>query len=229
LPFANLSGDPEQKYFSDGVTADIIAKLSRIEGIFVIDHHSSSAYDGKEVTARKVSRELGVRYIVTGSVLVIRERVRINANLIDGLSNRQIWPQQYESGSRDIFLLLNDVSDRIVGVILSETWRHEELERRDKPTDQFRAYDYVLRGRQQLFELTPESNALARRNFTAARSLDKRYARAHAYLAWTYLNEMRLGWAADPMVALRLAQRSAIRAVELDDFEAVGHEARRDT
>ncbi len=225
IPFANLSGDVTQDYFSDGITADIIAKLSRVPNLFVVDSHSSFSYKSKSIPARQICRELGVRYIASGQIQVVGKSVRITTSLVDGITSQQIWAEQFKGEMEDISALQDKITDSIAGNILADITFHQEIVVRKKPTKNFKAYDYVLRGRQYLYDLTPASNAAARKLYQKALSLDPEYALAHAYLAWTHLNDMRLAWTDDPEQARQQAFASAKRAVALDHATPEGHEA----
>ncbi len=229
LPFENLSGDPDQGYFSDGMTVEIITKLARVPDFFVIARHSVFSYKGKPVKVQQVSKELGVRYVVEGSVQQAEGRVRIVARLADALSGSQLWAETFDHDMSDIFELQDRVARNIVGAIEAVTTKHGLKLASRKDTRNLKAYDYVLKGRDYLYQVTPAANKVARQLYHRALRLDPDYARAHAYLAWTYLNDWRLGWTDDPEAALGQAFQAAQRAVSLDDFIPDGHEALGDT
>jgi adenylate cyclase len=225
LPFDNLSGGPDQEYFSDGITEDIITELSGIKKLFVIARHSSFAYKGGTDDVEKIACELGVRYLLEGSVRKADNRVRINAQLIDAATGDHIWAERYDSELGDIFKLQDDVTEKIVTALDIEIEIETTARALAKPTENLDAYDYLLRGRQHLFQVTQSSNGRAREMFRKAVELDPEYARAYANLTWTHLNDWRLGWTDDPEQALGLAYAAAQKAVTLDDFDAGNHSA----
>jgi len=225
FPFVDMTDNALRNYFSDGVTADIITKLSRVPDLFVIDQHSVFSYKNIDITTKRVAAELGVRYVLRGNIQSHNGRVRINAQLIDAISAQQIWAEQFERKMDNLFALQDDVTLRIVGAIQAETITHSAKLAFRKDTANLKAYDYVLRGRQYLFDLTPVSNRRARDLYLKAINLDSTYARAHAYLSWTHLNDMRMGWSTSAPLSLQLAFKNAARAVALDNFGPDGHEA----
>ncbi len=220
LPFTNMSGDPEQEYFSDGITEDITADLSKISGFFVIARNSAFTYKGKAVKVQDVSREMGVRYVLEGSVRKAGEQVRVTAQLIDGPSGGHVWSARYDRSLTDIFAVQDEIVQQLVTTLRVEV--HEaELERvRRIPTENLTAYDSFLRGAEHYDRLTKEENAQARPLFEQAIGLDPQYARAYALLSFTYWRDT--GWSPDPQNperALALAQQ----AVALDDTLPIAH------
>lgn len=224
LPFLNISSDPELSDFPDGITIDIIAKLSRVPDLFVIDRHSAFAYKGQDKTARQISRELGVRYLVQGSVQAAGGQVRINIHLVNALEGEQLWADQYERELSDLFELQNEMALQIAGAIASMTELDMTKFFKHSDTSNLKAYGLVQRGRNHLFELSSADNREARRLFMQALALDPNYARAQAFLAWTYLNDARLGWSGTPKKDLQRAAAAANRAIALNDFIPAGHE-----
>ena len=158
LPFANMSGDPEQEYFSDGITEDLITDLSKLSGLFVIARQSVFTYKGKPVKVQEVSRELGVRYVLEGSVQKAAERVRITAQLVDATTGHHLWAERYDRPFKDIFALQDEITRRIVGALEVKLTpgEHEQVWRRY--TDNVEAYDYLLRGWESQQRLTQETN-----------------------------------------------------------------------
>ncbi len=221
LPFANMSGDQEQEYFADGITEDITTELSKISGLLVISRNSTFTYKGKAAKAQDLCRDLGVRYVLEGSVRKAGERVRITAQLIDGRSGGHLWAERYDRGLVDIFAVQDDVTEKIVCAL--------ELNLADSAggwparveTDKPEAYDCVLRGREQYRLYSKDGNVCARRLHERAIELDPNYAAAHAGLAETYLHEWFLGSSAALDQAFELAQR----AKELDQSLPLVHEA----
>jgi adenylate cyclase len=185
LPFQNMSGDPEQEYFADGVVEEIITGLSRIPSFFVIARNSSFAYKGKSPDVRQVGRELGVRYILEGSVRKAAGRVRVTGQLIDATSGAHLWADRFEGDLTDIFQLQDQVTVSVVGAIEPRV-RMAEIERAlRKPTENLEAYDLVLRGRWTYEPARKDSFEEAARLYRRAIALDPRYSLAYALLART--------------------------------------------
>ena len=228
LPFDNLSGDAGQDYFADGITDELITALSRFPDMFVIARNSVFTYKGKAVKVQQVSRELGVRYVAEGSVQRSGDRVRINAQLIDATTGHHVWAERFESEMTDVFALQDQLVQNIVAQLASEVSDAEMVRMRRKGTDNFEAYDYHLRGFDAALRFTRESSAEARAMQQKAIELDPDYASAYAALAWTHLNDFRLGWSDDPAASIERAFELAHKAVSLDDSEPLGHEALSD-
>ncbi len=224
LPFTNMSGDPEQEYFADGITDDITTELSRFRGLFVIARNSAFTYKGKAVNVRDVGRELGLRYALEGSVRRSGDTVRINAQLVDAATGEHLWAERYDRDMRDVFAVQDEVTQKIVSAIgttrLRDAWR--ERVARKNPED-LEAYDLFLQALDLFLRFTPEDNAEARRLHKRAIELDPSYARPHGGLAWTHLQEVFLGWSPRPAESLQSALASAQRAVALDDTDAQAH------
>ncbi len=189
LPFDNMSGDQEQSYFSDGISEDIITEISRIPGLMVISRNSTFTYKGKATKAQEVCRDLGVRYLLEGSVRKAGDRVRITAQLIDGGSGGHIWAERYDRGLSDVFAVQDDVTERIVRALeVNLVDRHRGRSARVE-TDNPEAYDCVLRGREQYRLFSKAGNTAARRLYGRAIELDPSYAAAYAGLSETYMND----------------------------------------
>jgi adenylate cyclase len=215
LPFTNISGDPEQEYFSDGVTEELTTVLSRNPLLFVSSRNSAFTYKGKPMNVAEVGRELGVRYVLEGSVRKAEGRVRITAQLIDATTNFHLWSESYDRELADIFALQSEISEEILAALQVEI-NEAELERiRDKPTENLNAYDLLLRGTFHFFRVTREDNARARSLGERVIELDPNYADAYALLAWTYLTEYGMAWSFDQEVISRGAEL-AHRALELN-------------
>jgi adenylate cyclase len=186
LPFANLSGDPEQEYFADGMVEEIITALSRIRWLFVIARNSSFTYKGQAVDVKQVGRELGVRYVLKGSVRKAGGRVRITAQLIDALSGAHLWADRFDGELKDVFELQDQVAIRVAGVI-EPTLRQAEIERaRRKRPDSLDAYDFYLRALPYAFTPMPEDADKALPLLGRAIELEPDYAAAHAIIAWCH-------------------------------------------
>ena len=215
LPFINMSGDPEQEYFADGITEDLLTALSGTSSLFVISRNSSFTYKGRAVKVEDVGRELGVRYVLEGSVRRAGDDVRITAQLIDAASGFHVWGERYDRHLEDIFELQSEISERILGAVGAEI-TDAELERvRRKPTENLTAYDAFARAQFQFFKFTRAAHALARRELERAIEIDPDYAAAHSLLGSTYSAEYGMFWTLDPQ-ALDRAESLARRAMELD-------------
>ncbi len=184
LPFQNMSGDPEQEYFADGMVEDIITGLSRIKWLFVIARNSSFVYKGKAVDIRQVGRELGVRYVLEGGVRKAGNRLRITGQLIEAETGAHIWADRFDGAVEDVFDLQDQITERVVGVV-EPSLRQSEIERsRRKHPENLGAYDLYLRARPHTEALTPASARIATELLEGALKLDPNYAAAHALLAW---------------------------------------------
>ncbi|NIQ36983.1 MAG: tetratricopeptide repeat protein [Proteobacteria bacterium] len=211
LPFKNMSDDPEQEYFADGMTEDLITDLSKISGLFVISRNSVFTYKGKPVKVEQISHELGVRYVLEGSVRKADDRVRINAQLIDGTSGGHIWAERYDRELKEIFSVQDEVTEQIVEALAIKLIPEEQTRVHLKETENAEAYDLVLRGWAYFKEYSQETNALAKEMFEKAIELDPSYAYAHIGLVWTKLIAWRLGWSKDPKImeqVLEMAKKS---------------------
>jgi adenylate cyclase len=184
LPFQNMSGDPEQEYFADGMVEDIITGLSRIKWLFVIARNSSFVYKGKAVDVKQVGRELGVRYVMEGSVRKAGNRLRITGQLVDADSGAHLWADRYDGALEDVFDLQDKITDAVVGII-EPSLRRAEIERaRRKRPENLDAYDLVLRALARFASIMPEDIKVAITLLEEAVKLDPNYAIAHAYLSW---------------------------------------------
>lgn len=221
LPFSNLSGDPRQDYFSDGITGDIIAELSRFRSLFVVARHSSFAYKEKPPEIKRVGRELGVRYVAEGSVRKIGSRVRATVQLLDATSGYNLWTERYDRELDVIFALQDEIVRAIVAALpgrLEDAGR--EIARR-KPTASVTAYDLVLLGNERWRQLTVKGMAEAREYFRNAVALDPQYARAHVNIAWTMVCDAFLE---SPTIAtLDQALREIETALDIDGGDAWTH------
>jgi TolB-like protein/Flp pilus assembly protein TadD len=223
LPFENLSGDPEQQYFSDGITEDIIIDLSRFRSLFVIARNSSFAFKGKSIKVQDIARELGVAYIVEGSVRRAGDRVRINAQLVDAGTGNHLWAERYERDMRDIFALQDEVARSVASTVSGrvEVAGRDRVERLS-PTA-LRAYDLILRAKSLTLKYTRTNNAQALTCAERAAELDPASAPAHAHSAWCHFYNYLASWTADRTNALAKAYELAQRAVELDETDSFTH------
>jgi adenylate cyclase len=183
LPFTNMSGDPEQEYFSDGITEDIITDLSKVSGLFVVARNSTFTYKGKPVSVQDVSRELNVKFILEGSVRKAGARVRVTAQLVDGESGGHLWADRFDRDLTNIFAIQDEITRTIVQQLRVKLLPEESKVIGRAPTENLEAYAYYLRGRQFLHRHSEPYYVLARRMFAKAVELDARYARAYAGIA----------------------------------------------
>jgi adenylate cyclase len=222
LPFNNMSGDPEQEYFSDGITEDLITALSKVSGLFVIARNSVFTYKGKATKVEIVGQELGVRYVLEGSVRKADNRVRITAQLVDAGTGGHIWAERYDREMKDIFALQDEVTQQIVTALAVKLTDEEWKRLARKGTENIDAYDYVLRGFEYVNRFTKEANIEGRRMFQKAIEQDPRYAFAYSRLGNTYMNEWSFGWSRDAATMER-AFDMAQQAIALDKSEPNAH------
>jgi adenylate cyclase len=216
LPFDNMSGDPEQEYFADGIVDEITAALSKVQSFFVVARNSSFAFKGKPTDIKQVSRQLGVRYILEGSVRKSGNRVRITAQLIDGTTDRHVWADRHDGTFEDIFDLQDQITESVVGAIEPKL-RSTEIERsRRKPTTNLTAYDYFLRALSHTHVMTREGNEEALNLTSRAIELDPRYASAMALAAWCYTLRVAQGWVENTHDETDKAMRLARAAIEIE-------------
>jgi adenylate cyclase len=215
LPFLNLSSDPEQEYFSDGMTEDLITELSRLSGLFVIARNSVFTYKGKPAKPDQVSRELGVRYMLEGSVRKANNRVRITAQLIDAATGYHLWAQYYDRDLQDIFAVQEEIARRITRALAVRLTAEEDKHMGRPYTSSHLAWEYFMRGAELYRRFTPKDNAHARELFEKAIDLDPEFARAYANLAATHRQDGNLEWTQDRDTSEELAYRMAQKAVEL--------------
>jgi TolB-like protein len=221
LAFQNLSGDPEQEYFADGVVEDIITALSRIRWLFVIARNSSFTYKGRAVDVKQIGRELGVRYVLEGSVRKAANRVRITGQLVDAAAGTHLWAERFEGSLDDIFELQDQVAASVVGAIAPQLERAEIERAKRKPTEHLGAYDYYLRGIADLQRGTREAISEAFPLFEKAIELDPDFASAYGAAAWCRFWRKVNGWEIDPEREATEGVRLARRAVELGRDDAV--------
>ncbi len=223
LPFVNMSDDPEQEYFSDGMTEDIITALSRSPWLFVISRISSFVYRGKNVDVKQVSRELGVRYILEGSVRKTGNRVRVTAQLIDGILGSHVWAEKYDAELQDIFELQDEITQKVVAsthtqIQLDISEKVKRLERPDLKT-----WDLLARGWKLFYELTEESLGAAEKLFQRAVASAPKSCEAHHLLAGVLIHQLWMGYVSDKDTVISQAYELARRAVALDDRNEYAH------
>lgn len=221
LPFTNMSNDPEQEYFSDGLTEDLITDLSKFSGLFVIARNSVFTYKGKAVKVEEVGRELGVRYILEGSTRKAGERLRFTAQLVEAATGRHVWAEKYDRPLADIFTVQDEIVQQIGAAMRVEVQEAEQVRARRIPTENLNAYDAVLRGSEYAARFTREGVTQARQWYERALALDPQYAEAYASLGWTYWMEW-LWWNQD-LLLLERAEELARQAIALDDSVPAAH------
>ena len=223
LPFANMSADPEQEYFSDGLTEDIITALTRWRSFPVIARNSCFAYKNKAVDIKQAGRELGARYLLEGSVRKAGARVRITAQLIDGADGHHLWAEKYDRELDDIFEVQDDIVQRIAAVVAPELARAELKRSTGKQPQDLDAWDLGLRGMAAIHVRTAEGNAKARDLFTRAIAIRPDYADAHTGLAMSYNQDVLVEAAEDRTATATLAMEAARKAVACDEASAGAH------
>ncbi|WP_027055333.1 adenylate/guanylate cyclase domain-containing protein [Mesorhizobium erdmanii] len=223
LPFANMSGDAEQEYFADGISEDTITALSKLSQLFVIARNSSFTFKGKNVNVQEVGRNLGVRYVLEGSVRKSGNRVRITAQLIDATTGGHLWAERFDRDLTDIFAVQDDVTQHIVGALALNLTEVDQQRLVTEQTDNLEAYDCFLRGREHLRRVTREQNNQARDLLQRAIELDPKFAPAYAFLAIAHGLDYINRWSTSPSTSMEQAQEFATRAVALDDRYPYAH------
>ena len=225
LPFTNMSGDPEQEYFADGLAEDIITALSRMTWLFVIARNSSFTYKGKAVDIKKVGRELGVRYVLEGSVRKAGNKVRITGQLIDSSTGAHLWANRFDGSLEDVFDLQDQVTTDVVSAIAPKVEQAEMERARHKPTESLAAYDYYMRGMARIYDGTRDANIAALQNFERAVNIDPNFASAYGMCTYCYVWRKANGWLADKDRAVAETERLARAAARLgpDDAVALAH------
>jgi adenylate cyclase len=216
LPFNNLSGDPKQEYFSDGITEEIIAALSSVPKLFVIARNSAFTYKGKPVKVQQVSEELGVRYVLEGSVRKAGNKVRITAQLIDALNGHHLWAQSYDRNLSDIFAVQDEITKKIITAMQVKLTEGEEVKAASKGTNNLEAYLKYLQANELISKINPESNALAKKLANEAIALDPDYAWAYYILGRSYMVDVWVGSSKSPKESIEKAIELAQKAITLD-------------
>jgi adenylate cyclase len=225
LPFVNMSGDPEQEYFSDGITEEIITWLSKIPGLLVTARNSTFTFKGQPVKLREVGQELGVRYIMEGSVRKSGDRVRVTAQLIDVKTEQHVWADRYERELKDVFAIQDEITMNILVALQVELTEGDQAALRARGTYNLEAYLKFLQAMDYFKQLSKESNILARQKCQEAVTIAPEYASAYAGIAWTHLIEPWLGWSDSPPHSLKLAMEYAQKCLALDESYSGAHAA----
>jgi TolB-like protein/class 3 adenylate cyclase len=221
LPFQNMSSDPEQEYFADGVVEDIITALSRYHALFVIARNSTFTYKGQAVDVKRVGRELGVRYVLEGSVRKALDRVRVTGQLIDASTGAHLWADRFDAALEDIFDLQDDITFKVVGAIAPKLEHAEIARAMRKPTESLDGYDYYLRAMSNFHKAGREDISEAIRLFQKAIEFDNSFSSAYGMAAWCYARRKLNGWAEEGSSETLAAERLARRAVECGNENAV--------
>ena len=224
LPFANLSGDPEQEYFSDGISEDIITALSKLRWFFVIARNSSFIYKGKAVHMKRVAEELGVGYVVEGSVRKGGDRVRITVQLSDAATGNNIWAERYDRALADVFAVQDEITEAIVAAIEPQLYAAETFRSRRKPPNSMDAWDLVMRGLSHYWRVTRQDGLVAQALLEKATAIDPNYGQALGVLATSLTFSAHMGWA-DMAAVVPLAERAALAAILADSEDPWAHHA----
>ncbi|CAN5301913.1 adenylate/guanylate cyclase domain-containing protein [soil metagenome] len=222
LPFQNMSGDPEQEYFADGISEDLITALSKLRGFFVIARNSTFAYKGKTPDIRQVARDLGVRYVLEGSVRKAGERLRVTAQLIDASTGNHIWAERYDRPVADIFAVQDEITASIVATIEGKLYAAENLRAKTRPTESLDAWGCVVRAMPSVWTWSSRDDENTLKLLKRAVELDSNYARPHSVMAWLYAARVHLGAAAYEQ-EVQTALSHARRAIDLDLDDPWGH------
>jgi TolB-like protein/Tfp pilus assembly protein PilF len=222
LPFVNMSGEPEQEYFSDGISEDIITGLSRLRWFFVIARNSSFTYKGKSVHLKEIAEDLGVGYVVEGSVRKEGQRVRITAQLNDVTTGSHLWAERYDRELADVFAVQDEITEAIVAAIEPQLYAAENFRAQRKAPGSLDAWDLVMRALSHYWRVTPEDNLAAQALLEQAIAIDPNYAQALALLAVSHLFGARMGWE-DVVIVRPAAERDALAAVRADGEDPWAH------
>jgi TolB-like protein len=225
LPFTNLSGERDQDYLADGITEDIITALTRFRWFFVIARNSSFAYKGKSLDVREMAQELGVQYLLEGSVRKSGQRVRISVQLIDAASAKHIWAERYDLELTEVFAVQDEIAERVAGAIEPELLKSEGAQAGARHTGNMTAWDLVRRGTWHFHQVTRENHLKARELFLQAAELDPELPEAHIWLARVTAGVVPYGWSQNPVADLQEGLEAALKAVQLDERNPYTHYA----
>ncbi len=223
LPFSNISGDPEQEYFSDGITEEIITGLSKVPRLFVIARNSTFTYKGKPVMVQQVGQELGVRYVLEGSVRKAKDRVRITAQLIDAMTGNHLWAEKYDRDLKDIFELQDEIMMKVIAALQVKLTEGEQALIVAGGTKNFEAYARFLKGLEYIKRFNREGNLLGRKMAEEAIALDPNYPRGYRMLATTHYLDVRLGISKSPKQSLARAAELYKKVIDMDPTDAPAH------
>ncbi|MBW2635403.1 MAG: tetratricopeptide repeat protein, partial [Deltaproteobacteria bacterium] len=223
LPFDNMNKDPDQEYFSDGLTEQIINGLCKVSNLFVIGRNSSFAYKGKSVSTKQIAQELGVRYILEGSVQKAGDRVRITAQLIDATTDYHMWSERYDRDLSDIFALQDEITMKLIYAMQIKLISGEQARLWEGGTTNIRAYDRCMRGNEYFFRFNEKDHKQAQRFYKEALKIDKAYAFAYAMLGFTHIFDFIFGWSSSPIKSFEEAEKNVEKALALNDSLDIGH------
>jgi adenylate cyclase len=218
-----MSGDPEQEYFSDGLTEEIINGLSKVPKLFVIARNSTFTYKGKPVKVQQVSKELGVQYVLEGSVRKSEDRVRVTAQLIDATAGHHLWAERYDRELKEIFALQDEITMKIITAMQVNLTEGEPTRILEKGTDNLNAYLKFLQGFKHFNRFNPDDHILARRYFKEAIALDPEFPNPYAFMGFIHLNEVREGLSKSPQESIEQAFKMAQKILALDESHALLH------
>jgi adenylate cyclase len=220
LPFTNISGDPKEDYLSDGITEQIITALSKTPKMLVIARNSVFTYKGKPVMVQQVSEELGVRYVLEGSVQKSGDKLRITAQLIDAKTGNHLWSESYDRDLKDLFDLQDDITKNVTTAMQVKLTVGQIAHLLGKDTKNLKAYLNVMKGLSHNRRFNKDDNEIAQRLFGEAIASDPDYANAYVFLAWTYYNEALNGWTKTPAKSFEKAVELAEKAISLNEQNA---------
>jgi TolB-like protein/Tfp pilus assembly protein PilF len=222
LPFVNMSGEPEQEYFSDGISEDIITALSKLRWFFVIARNSSFTYKGKAVLLKQIAEELGVRYVVEGSVRKGGDRVRITAQLNDAVTGSHLWAERYDRDIADVFAVQDEITEAIVAAIEPQLYAAENFHAQRKAPDSMDAWDLVMRALSHYWRVTRQDNVVAQALLEKATAIDPNYGQAHGLLATSHTFSAHMGWE-EMAKSVPAAEWSALAAIRADSEDPWAH------
>jgi adenylate cyclase len=223
LPFTNMSGDPSQEYFSDGLTEQIINGLCRVNNLFVIARNSSFAYKAKSISIKQIAMELGVRYILEGSVQKAGNRVRITAQLIDATTDYHVWSENYDRDLEDIFALQDEITLKLIDIMQIKLTMGEQARLWKVGKTNIQAYDKLVRGSECFFRINEKDNKQARQFFKEAINLDKAFAMPYAMLGFTHMFDLVFKWSESPLQSFEETEKNANKALTLNDSLDLAH------
>jgi adenylate cyclase len=217
LAFTNMSGDPEQEYFGDGIAEDIITSLSKISSLFVIARNSAFAYKNQTTDIREVAKDLGVQYVLEGSVRKGGNRLRITAQLVEATTGNHLWAERYDRDLEDIFDIQDEITQEITTALQVQLTEGEQVRLRRRQTTSLAAWDLYVRARTNFFKLTPEALVQTREQLDRALELDPEFTAPWSLLAWVHHAEGGLGWSASSDASFEAGANAALKALEIDD------------
>ncbi|NOQ19594.1 MAG: tetratricopeptide repeat protein [Desulfobacterales bacterium] len=223
LAFDNLSGDPKQEYLSDGIAEEIITALSKTDRLFVIARNSSFTYKGKPVKVQKVSKDLGVKYVLEGSVKKSRDQVRITAQLIDAIKGHHIWAERYDRDLKDIFAMQDEITMKIMTALRVKLTEGEQARVYGRGTNNLEAYLKVMKGYERVMRFTKDDVHLGRQLYKEAIALDPNYSNAYTLLAWTHRHDVSFGWTKTPEKSIKKGIELVKKALSINEYDALAH------